>query len=225
MFHHKQSVRILLGVGLFVWGRPPSAVQAERSSAAAMSTTPASLPSLGCADGPHRGRVWRLHSRQTTAEEQSPDETGRTKPGTDETGDETGGGRNRGQTERSPNFRRMEIGERPVCPWFFVPGSDSSLDQDAVWKHQQSVQTVSGRTILIILALLNNLDIHGYQNRVSPKRKVDDFHIISMRFEPTLQSRFSDALPKVRLETYYHVVEEKEVMAFGHDPHLAYLRG
>ena len=26
---------------------------------------------------------------------------------------------NRGQTERSPVLRRMEIGERPVCPQFF----------------------------------------------------------------------------------------------------------
>jgi len=60
---------------------------------------------------------------------------------------------------------------------------------------------------------------------MSPKRKVDDFHIIGMRFEPTLQGCFSNTLPKVRPETYYHVVEEKEVMAFGHDLHLAYLRG
>jgi hypothetical protein len=71
-------------------------------------------------------------------------------------------------------------------------------------------KAVSRRTILIIFAPLDNFDIDGYQNRVSPKRKVDDFHIISMRFEATLQSRFSDILAKVRLETYYHVVKEKK---------------
>ena len=61
------------------------------------------------------------------------------------TGKETGG--NRGQTGRSPIFRRMEIGERPVCPQFFNLVQNDQVQTDRIQAHPtQTVDQAEGGT-------------------------------------------------------------------------------